>query len=418
MRAFAPSAVIAGVLLQLLPGASVTGDLDGSGARSTARVVSVPGGTQLEISDASGRRVASAPLAIPTEHAASARLSLGPLGSTGALLEVASPGDAGRTCRSILRFRDGHVAALPIRGPDGVLPDCDDAAWVSRWQKIAPDAPALWVRERSRTTADGPERDVEAYTFAGFELAFAPANSRREIRGVAIPGWPDIVFYPRPDLSETLYSRIEVARLRSRPTLRIVASPADHRFEVRILRGSEELVFPVCRATRGLEDEVFLTAEAGGRTVRVRVTLGGIDEKLPTEAGLAGLGRDADGYYVPVVRLRGGALQLYPSAEDELAAEALPGEWSGPGPGVTSVSLVSGFPAVLRFGRRDVTLSIARAPEGSDLLLVPVDGSAPDTALTLVGPDRIARYPVVCAGAGGCRLTGAPESLRRAGSRM
>jgi hypothetical protein len=418
VRAFAPSAAIAGALLQILPGASVTGDLDGSGVPSTARVVAAGRAAEVEISDVSGRRLAASPLALAAERASSAALSTGSLGSAGALLEVAYPGGPGITCRRVFRFREGRLAALPIRGPAGPLPDCDDAAWVSRWEKPVSDAPAVWVRERSLATPEGMERDVETYAFAGFELALDAPSSRREIRGVPIPAWPVVVFYPRPELSQTLYSRLDVARLRSRPRVRIVASQAEHRFDVRVVRGSEEMVFPVCRAVRSGEDEVRLTAEAGGRTVRVRLEMGGAGEKLPVEAGVGGVGPDVDGFYVPVTRFHGEALQVYPSAEDELAVEALSGQWSGRAPGVTPVSVVSGFPAVLRFGAREVTLSIARAPEGADLLLVPVDGSPPDTAVRLIGPDRIARLPVACEGERGCRVTGGPETLRRVGSRM
>jgi hypothetical protein len=344
-------------------------------------------------------------------------LATGSLGSAGALLEVAFPRRPGTTCRQIFRFRETSLSALPLRGPAGVLPECDDAAWVSRWERPASDAPALWVRERSRATADGPERDVEAYAFAGFDLAIVPERSRHEIRGVAIPPWPDPVYYPRSELLETLFPRTDVARLRSRPRVRIVASQLEHRFELRVLARGEEHVFPICRAARTGEDEVLLTGEASGRTLRARVKLGGTEEKSPVEAAVQGLGPEVDGFYVPVLRFREGGFELYPTAEDELAL-SLPGNWSGPGAATTSVSVISAFPAVLRFAGREVTLSIDRAPDGTDLLLVPTDGSRPDTALRWMGPDRIARIPVTCETDHGCRVSGQPEPLRHVGSRM
>src|SRR5262249_5890752 len=319
VRTFMPPAAIAGILFQVLAGPSVTADLDGSGVPSTARLVSSARGVELEVADGRGTRVASTLLPLDPSRISSAALSTGPLGSAGALVEVAYPGRPGTTCRRIYRFREASLSPLPLRGPSGVLRECDDAGWVSRWERPVLDAPALWVRERSLATADGLERDVEAYAFAGFDLAIVPERSRPDIRGVAIPAWPDPVFYPRNDLLQTLFPRADVARLRSRPRLRIVSNQVEHRFDLRVLRRGEELVFPVCRAARTGEDEVLLTGEARGRTVRVRVKLGGTEEKSPVEVAAEGLGPDVDGYYVPVLRYREGGFELYPTAEDELA---------------------------------------------------------------------------------------------------
>jgi hypothetical protein len=178
--------------------------------------------------------------------------SSGALGSAGALLEVSYPGTEGRTCRGVWRFREGRLARLPVRGPEGPLPDCLEPGWSYRWERPDQKAPALYVRERSLATPDGVANDVEVYVFTGFELAFTPASSHREIRGVPIPPWPDVVFYPRMALEDTLSSRFGLSRLRELPRLRILASQADRLFELRIEDPSGRTqTFPVCRATRG-----------------------------------------------------------------------------------------------------------------------------------------------------------------------
>jgi hypothetical protein len=402
------------------PPPSLSADLDGSGASETARVIVSGDATELEIADASGRRIARAPLPLPASRADMAALSSGALGSAGALLEVSYPGTEGRTCRGVWRFREGRLARLPVRGPEGPLPDCLEPGWSYRWERPDQKAPALYVRERSLATPDGVANDVEVYVFTGFELAFTPASSHREIRGVPIPPWPDVVFYPRMALEDTLSSRFGLSRLRELPRLRILASQADRLFELRIEDPSGGTqTFPVCRATRGpAEREVHLIAEGEGRTLRVRVALGGLDPMVPVEAAVLGLGAPSDGFYVPVLRHEPDALRVYPSAEDEIAVDALSGRWSSERGDRTEIAVVSGFPAVLRVGRQEFSLSIARAPQGVDMLLVPLDGSLPTAGLTLRGPDRIARIPLSCEPSGACRIAGASEPLRREGARL
>jgi hypothetical protein len=411
---------VIGLLPQVAAGASVTADFDGSGSAESARLAVSGVATELEITDASGRRIAHARLPVPPSRADAVAFSVGALGSAGALLEVVYPGPDGRTCRGVWRFREGRLTQLPVRGPEGPLPECPGADWTYRWERPDPKAPALYVRDRSQATPEGVARDVEAYAFSGFELAFAPEMSHRDVRGVAIPDWPDVVFYPRAPLEETLPLRFELSRLRSVPRLRIVASQAEHRFELRLDEPSGRTrIFPVCAATRDRSgNEVHLTGEAEGRTVRATIELGGRDETLPVEAVLLGLGPPLDDFYLPVLRREAGALRVYPSAEDEIAVQALPGRWSGREGEMTDISVVSGFPAVLRVAGQEVSLSIAQAPAGVDLLLVPRDGSPSTAGLILGGPDRMVKVPLACASSGACRIAGAPEPLRRAGARL
>lgn len=276
------------------------------------------------------------------------------------------------------------------------------------------------MRERVFATPEGMARDVQAYAFSGFELAFAPERSHRDIRGVAIPAWPDVLFYPRALLEEALFSRYGLSRLRSAPRLHFVTSQAEWKFDLRVEDPDGRTdTLRVCAVTRGpAEHELRLTAEAEGRTARVTIGLGGLDEMFPVEAAVAGLGASIDNFYLPVLRRESGALRIYPSAEDEIAVHALSGRWSNERGETMEIGLVTGFPALLRIGRQEVSLSIARAPSGVDLLLVPNDGSPATAGLVLLGPDRIARAPVTCDGSGSCRTAGSPQPFRRAGARI
>src|SRR5262252_1476376 len=83
VRTFVPPAAIAGVLFQVLSGASVTADLDGSGAPSTARLASNARGVELEIADGRGTRTAAALLPLDPSRISSAVLATGSLGSAG-----------------------------------------------------------------------------------------------------------------------------------------------------------------------------------------------------------------------------------------------------------------------------------------------------------------------------------------------
>lgn len=407
-------------LLPAGPTRSLTADFDGGGGAETARVTVSGAATDLEIADASGRTVAREPLSVPPSAAGAIAFSAGALGSAGTLLEVEYPSAQGVRCRSVWRFREGRLMRLPVRGPGGILPECVGADWTYRWQRLDPKAPSLYVRERAFATPEGTARDVEAYAFSGFELTFAPDRSHRDIRGVAIPDWPDAVFYPRALLEETLSSRYGLSRLRSAPQVRLVTSQADWKFELRVeYTSGRTRTFPVCAATRGpAEEELHLTAEADGQTAYVTVALSGWEEMLPVEALVVGLGTPMDDFYLPVLGRESGALRIYPSAEDEIAVRALPGRWSNARGDAIEVTFVSGFPALLRVGGREVSLSIAGAPEGVDLLLVPYDGSPATAGVTLLGPDRIARVPLVCDASRSCRVAGTPQAFRRTGARL
>src|SRR6185295_1802134 len=157
----------AGALLQSPP--TQTADLDGQGGRETAAVI-VDGRTvALEIRDARGDLLARE--VIPSAGQASPRagLSLGPLGSAGALVDTAVA-VAGTECRTLWRYRDGRLTRVPLLGPSGPVPDCGPPEWKYRWERPAEDAPALLMRERSRKRGNGVFREVEAYRYAGFRM--------------------------------------------------------------------------------------------------------------------------------------------------------------------------------------------------------------------------------------------------------
>lgn len=404
-------------------GAQAEADLDGDGSVETVRAEARRGEVRLEVRDAHGKKLSRAKAPSPSGTAAAVALETAPLGSAGALVEsVASDGES--ECRSLWRLRATSLERLPVlRGGDRALPDCDRAQeWSYRWERPEADRPARYVRERTRAVEQGTLREVEVFAFAGFRLEVEPQASASEINGVTIPEWYPAVLYTQAAL-EGLYERFDLSGFRTEPRLEVETKRSAGVFAVRWSDGAGSLRLPVTSLVPDPNSrELTLGAGSGSQSGSVKLLLDRTG-RVATEARVAGLGARFDRRYVPASRLEGGALQVFASAADELASGSLPGNWQTEGGETVSVRLVSGPPYRLRFGDADVGLEIDGAPEGTDLLLAPADGSPPRWAVLLRGPDAMARLPVACAAPRegkprDCRIAGGPESLRRLGSRL
>src|SRR5262249_47779732 len=150
----------------------------------------------------------------PAQDVVRVSLTAAPLGTPGSLLEVSATTDASE-CLSVWRYHDGALTRLPIRGAGNrALPDCASlsggAAWTHRWDRPAPDAPSVLVRERTAEVARGTLRRRETYAFAGFSLDLDPERSGADVNGIPIPAWYDARYYTQKGLQQ-LYARFDLA---------------------------------------------------------------------------------------------------------------------------------------------------------------------------------------------------------------
>jgi hypothetical protein len=402
------------------PPLQVQADLDGDGAVETAQVLVRGKKVRLEVLDAGGKRSAAETVPSPRSRNASVAIESGLLGSTGALLDVAAAAN-GQECRSVWRYRDGDLHRLPVQSTAGALPDCAPAeGWSYRWERTSEEKPAVYVRERTRPTEGGPSRQVEVFGFTGFALALDPARSHSEIRGVVIPVWPRAVFY-HPQALEALANRFDFAPLRSLPRLSIVTDRSRGIFSLRLSDTKGEIESPVTESAKSQEERrVRLTAGAAEAEAFVEVELA--NGTIPIEARARGLGARFDHVYTPVTRMKGEALRVFSTAEEELASEALAGAWANDRGESYEVLALPGPGGRVRFGQQEAAVRIDAAPAGTDVLLMPANGSATAIALDLRGPNVLDRVPVRCTSAGAgeplCESTGPPERLRRIGARM
>ncbi|HEY7575803.1 MAG TPA: hypothetical protein VIB08_11600 [Thermoanaerobaculia bacterium] len=374
-------------------------------ARASGRQIRV------EVDDASGKRIAKADAPSPGGRPDVA-LSAGELGSAGALLEVSASG-GGRICRSVWRLRDRTLTRLPVRDGGAALPDCETSGeWSARWEKTE-GKPAVYVRERERFVAQGTLVEVRAFAFAGFALEPDAAASGARINGVAIPSWYPGTLYRKSDL-EALNQRFGLDALRRSGRVSFETNRETGVFAVRLTGGDGEARLPVTGSTPVEGESPGVELSAGDPAVRVRVSLAG--GRIPWEAVIAGAG-PRDGAYASAFHRAFDRFQIYPDAEHELAAEALPGVWSSAAGSRMAIAAITGEAAV-RLDGAELALSLDLAPKGSDLLLVPRDGSPPRWALLLRGPNALSRIPVRCENGVDCRLDGAGEPWRRAGSQM
>jgi len=397
----------------------VTADLDGDGTQETAAAQTHGKKLQLWLRDPRGKLLADGSAPAPDSGASDVALSIGSLGSAGALLEVVS--SSGKVeCRSIWRYREEKLFRVPVHEDEKPLPDCEPGGgWSYRWEKRDEAAPAAYVRERSRTTPDGLYRQIEVFRYTGFRLDPDPKRSTVSIAGVAIPSWYDAVLYPKAALNG-LYARFDLSRLKIAPRLRIQTDRSAGAFALHFTDAGGEERLPVAAATPGAEQtDVLLTAGSGSRSACARVTLTA-KRTAPLEVLVEGLGEGLDHLYAPVTQLREGTLQIFESAEQELAADGLAGTWSTDQGQSVTVTLLSSSPPLLRFGMEEVSVSLERAPAGVDLLLVPSNGSAPRLGVILRGPRAIEQVSLQCGGGGTdpepCRKTGSGQILRRVGA--
>ena len=396
------------------PPARLQADLDGQGDTESAAVVALGGKVRLEIRDSRGKLLAESLVPAPEGSDPRVAVTAGSLGSAGALVEAVAAA-AQAECRSLWRYRDGRLFQTPVLTPAGPLPDCAPPEWSYRWERPSEEAPALYMRERSRRTPNGLFRQVEAFRYAGFRLDADPARFSVSINGVEIPAWRDVVLY-RKAAAEQLSSRFDLSPFRSQPRLRLVTDRAQGVFEARIEGASAPETFPVTAASSDANGrETILTA--GTRGIRVRVLLSA-DGSVPLEAVVEGLGERLDREYVALEQRRPSGLRVYDSAEQELAEEYLPGTWDD-GKKPLVIKLLSASPILLRVGESDVSLSVTRAPRGADILLLPKDGSPPVLGIRLHGPNTLIEVPVRCeAGGERCVAGAAGPQRRRAGARL
>jgi hypothetical protein len=398
---------------------SLTADLDGDGTAETVTAAPAKGAVRLRVRDAAGARLADAKAPAPAADVVPVALTSGPLGSAGALVEVAAATDT-MECRTIWRYRGGELTKLPIRDASGrALPDCaPPSGWVSRWEREGAGRPAAWARERSETAAAGALRTREIYAFAGFSLDFDPARSQVEIGGIPIPSWYAATLYPRAAL-ETLYGRFRLADMRREPTLRIETDRRRGIFALRLTGPKGELVAPV-EAYAASSGTARLAARAGDETAHVAIRLAG-DGTMPYEVRVEGLGADWDRSYSPAGAWRGGARQVFLGAADEIAAEHLVGVWSD-ARGQTETFAIEGEPPYrLRIGGAAYAVDVDGAAPPFDLLLLPPDAAGRAWGIVLKGANALERVPVACAGGPPqlrCRADGEAETLRRFGARV
>ena len=401
---------------------SLTVDLDGDGVPETVSATLHGKKIRIEVTDTAGKRRARAEAAAPESGAAQISLTTGSLGSTGALLEVSASTPV-RQCRTIWRLREKELSPVPIVGKKGKLPECaPPEGWTDQWRKPREDAPADWIRERTRSVAQGEHLRTEVYQFSGFELTFDAARSTAKIDGVWIPDWSSETLYPRP-LLETLNSGFDLSAFKTNPRLRILADRDEGVLAIEVLRPSGVERLPIRRGDwdeKKSEWQLTVVQDKRPGYVRLRVSS---DQRHPVELSIEGLADDLRRFYVPISRRTSAGIEVFKRAEDQIALQALTGAWDSRGGERLSINTVSVDPTVIEIGKQRFQLDIARAPEGSDLLLLPSDGSAPKTALQLRGPDVFARLPVTCetsatAQTGSCRVTGPGENFRRVGSQV
>ena len=228
---------------------------------------------------------------------------------------------------------------------------------------------------------------------------------------VEIPAWRTVTLYPRSAL-ENLDSRFDLSEIRDGPRLTILVDRSEGIFDVLLEEGTRKQTLPVSSISAGPDprERTLLAGESG---TCVRVLLAG---DSPVEAVVEGAGGH-DQSYSAMARLADAGLRIFASAEQELAEEYLPGSWDVGGKRV-EVSALGGRLPVIRLAGKVFSLSISRAPSGTDVLLVPGDGSAPSSALRLRGPDSFREAPVRCRTGGACEVSGPEVLWRRGGARL
>jgi len=417
---FLPAIALLAAAASAAQPASLTADLDGDGKPETATARVQGKSVRVEISDAKGKRRAAAEApapAAPAERVAVA-LSGGELGSTGVLLEVSASTAAAR-CHSVFRYRDGSLTRLPMRQGSRTLPDCGpDEGWTVRWERPVENAPSVLVRERTRPAAEGPLHQREVFAFTGFALDLDEARSSAELGSLAIPAWNEAVLNTKSAL-EVLMSRYDFTKYRSAPRLTIETDRERGVFALHFKDKEDELAAPIVASGPGPEPgEIALSFRAGEKPASVRVR---VKDRVVTEVIVSGLAPRWDAVYSPANRFTGGQIEIFARAEDEVASDMLVGLWTSERGEQFAVNLAPGALGVVEMRKAQLEVLLDAVPSGSDVLLVPRDGSRPAWALALRGGNGLARLPVRCEGDRGawnCDPAGPPEVFHRVGGRV
>jgi hypothetical protein len=415
-------ALVLVIRLAVVPGtaapATVSADLDGDGAVETVVASPSRSGIRIEVRDASGRALAEAKAPIPSRDVVPFELVTGPLGSAGALLEVAAATDAS-VCRTFWRYRNGTLTRIPVRDASArERPDCEPpGGWTVRFEQKSPSRPSILVRERVETTARGALRTREAYAFAGFSLDFDAPRSSVELEGIPIPSWYSATLYTRSAL-ELLYGRFGLSALRTEPTARFETDRSRGLFALRLQGPAGDVVAPV-EAYSESEGIATLVARSAGGTAHVTVRLAGEDRSVPMEVRVQGLGPGLDGLYAPAGTWHGKSKKVFPGASDEIASEDLAGLWSDALGKTQTIAIEGAPPYRVRMDGALFRVDMEHAAAPMDLLLLPEGAAGRPWGIVLKGPNAFERVPLACAGeAPTCRTDGASESFRRLGARV
>src|SRR5262249_55234529 len=151
------------------------------------------------------------------------------------------------------------------------------------------------------------------------------------------------------------------------PRLRFETDRAGGAFAAVFADAQGELRLPVteAKAFDGEQKGLTLAAAGGGERAAIRVTVAG--GKAAQDASVQGAGR-FDGGYAAIIQWQDRQIQVFASAEQEIALEFLPGAWTTERREHLLVEPGKG-PASIRVGDADFVVRLAGAPTGTDLLL-------------------------------------------------
>jgi hypothetical protein len=400
---------------------NLSADLDGDGIADSVTASAERDVVGLSVVGGATKTTASAKAPAPAQDVVRVALTAAPLGAVGSLLEVRASTDAAE-CLSVWRYKDGKLTRLPIRGIGGrELPDCArPGEWTHRWERPAPDAPSVLVRERIEKSGGTTLRRRETYAFAGFSLDLDPKHSATDVNGLPIPSWYDAKFYTHDGL-ERLYGRFNLAAFRAMPQLSIVTDRDRGVFSLRFSTPTGEVLAPVESFSEvPSEATAALIARAGKRIVHANVKLGG-EGTLPVEIVVEGLGPELDARYGPAGAWHGRGVEMFLTAADEVASQYLTGDWRTPNGGRLEMRFEGVSPFRMRVDQSVFALDFEHPSKDADLMLLPTDGSRRGWGLLLAGPNALERVPLDCeTGAAGsaCRADGSSERLRRMGARI
>jgi hypothetical protein len=393
-------------------------DLDGDGTAETVLARGSGSRADLTVESASGRRLGRVRVPSPASGTEAVAVSAGSLGSAGALLEVETFG-GGETCRSIWRLRESALDRVPLRAGAAEIPACDREGWSVSWE--VPDGAAMSVYRRTRES-NVDERTLatrQVFQWTGFALEIDPARGSATLDGMTIPRWPPAEMFPLDTLPR-IHEAFDFGPVRAAPRLFLETEPDAGTFRARWKDAAGELVLPVRSSSResGL---LRLDASEGDTAATLQVV---VRNGLPVEATVLGLGKRFDRVYVAVTRRQTDRVMLYPTADEDIAREILPGTWSGLAGGRVVIESASGGPARVAMDGQTYRVSMRDAPSGTDVALIPAEGSGPAWALDLRTPVGFVRAPAQCAAeaagaAERCRTTGPPgELFKRVGARV